>query len=84
MPTSAPTDCRVQTPDPTDAKADGQFQNRRAGYATDKLATVEQWARKGYCLSAGEGAVLVEEIDRLREQLRLANIDAIQALLEGA
>lgn len=63
---SAPTDCRVQMPDPTDAKADGQFQNRRAGYATDKLATVEQWARKGYCLSAGEGAVLVEEIDRLR------------------
>ena len=61
--TSAPTDCKV--PDQTDSKADGQFQNRRAGYG-DRLQKIEAWARQGFCLQAGEGAVLVEEIDRLR------------------
>lgn len=61
---SAPTDCRV--PDPTDAKADGAFGNHRAGYSSDRLQRAEAWARKGYTLAAGEGLVLVQELDRLR------------------
>lgn len=61
---SAPTDCRV--PDPTDAKADGNFGNHRAGYGSDRLQRAEAWARKGYTLAAGEGLVLCSEIDRLR------------------
>lgn len=69
---SAPTDCRV--PDPTDAKADGNFGNHRAGYSPDKLAKAEYWARKGGTLAAGEGLVLCAEIDRLR---------ALVAALEG-
>jgi len=76
-------------PDPSDkldAKADGNFgssgSNRRAGYSRDKLANAEYWARKGGTLNAGEGLVLCEEIDRLREQLHLANIDAITAITE--
>jgi hypothetical protein len=62
------TDCRV--PDPTDAKADGQFQqvNRRAGYGDDRLERTIATARKGWTLAAGEGLVLVQEIDRLREE----------------
>ena len=60
-----------QTPDPTDAKADGNFGSaggsHRAGYG-DKLANAEKWARKGGTLNAGEGAILCEEIDRLREE----------------
>lgn len=70
--TSAPTDCRV--PDPTDAKADGGFGNHRAGYGSDRLQRAEAWARKGYTLAAGEGLVLVQELDRLR---------ALVAALEG-
>ena len=64
---SAPTDCRV--PDPTDAKADGNFGNHRAGYG-DRLDRIIATARKGWTLAAGEGLALVQEIDRLREQLR--------------
>lgn len=60
-----------QTPDPTDAKADGNFGSaggsHRAGYG-DKLANAEKWARKGGTLNAGEGLILCEEIDRLREE----------------
>ena len=60
------------TPDPTDAKADGNFGSaggsHRAGYG-DRLANAEKWARKGGTLNAGEGAILCEEIDRLREQV---------------
>lgn len=62
--TSAPTDCRV--PDPTDAKADGNFGNHRAGYSKDRLAQAQYWARKGGTLAAGEGLVLVQEIDRMQ------------------
>jgi len=69
---SAPTDCRV--PDPTDAKADGNFGNHRAGYGSDRLRRAEAWARKGYTLAAGEGLVLVQEIDRLREELAQQSI----------
>lgn len=61
-----------QTPDPTDAKADGNFGSagsHRTGYANDKLANAEYWARKGGTLNAGEGAILCEEIDRLRSIL---------------
>ena len=61
-----------QTPDPTDAKADGNFGSagsHRTGYANDKLANAEYWARKGGTLNAGEGAILCEEIDRLRATL---------------
>ena len=74
---SAPTDCRV--PDPTDAKADGNFGNHRAGYSPDKLANAEYWARKGGTLAAGEGLVLVEEIDRLRGELELVSSEAADA-----
>jgi hypothetical protein len=63
---SAPTDCRV--PDPTDAKADGNFGNHRAGYG-DRLDRIIATARKGWTLAAGEGLVLVQEIDRLRKAL---------------
>ena len=64
---SAPTDCRV--PDPTDAHAADQFVNRRAGYGDGRLQRITHAARQGWTLSAGEGAVLVEEIDRLRGEL---------------
>lgn len=72
---SAPTDCRV--PDPTDARADGGFGNHRAGYAQDRLAEAEHWARKGGTLAAGEGLVLCREIDRLQQQCDL--LDGILA-----
>ena len=68
---SAPTDCRV--PDPTDAKADGAFGgNHRAGYGTDRLDRIIATARKGWTLAAGEGLVLVQEIDRLRAAVAAA------------
>lgn len=76
---AAPTDCRVPDPsDKLDAKADGQFQavNRRAGYGDDRLDRIIATARKGWTLAAGEGLVLVQEIDRLRDNLKYA-----QALL---
>lgn len=67
-------------PDPsdkTDAKADGNFGSaggsHRAGYG-DKLANAERWARKGGTLNAGEGAILCEEIDRLRDELTQQSI----------
>ena len=67
---SAPTDCRVpeKVPDPTDAQAADQFVNRRAGYGDGRLQRITHAARQGWTLSAGEGAVLVEEIDRLRDE----------------
>ena len=69
---SAPTDCRV--PDPTDAKADGAFGGtHRAGYG-DRLDRIIATARKGWTLAAGEGLVLVQEIDRLREELAQQSI----------
>lgn len=76
---SAPTDCRV--PDPTDATADGQFQqvNRRAGYGDDRLDRIIATARKGWTLAAGEGLVLVQEIDRLRGELAFVSSEAADA-----
>ena len=73
---SAPTDCRV--PDPTDAKADGNFGNHRAGYG-DRLDRIISTARKGWTLAAGEGLVLVQEIDRLRGELELVSGEAADA-----
>lgn len=64
---SAPTDCRV--PDPTDAKADGGFGNHRAGYSPYRLEQAMYWGLKGGTLMAGEGRILAQEIERLREEL---------------
>jgi hypothetical protein len=68
----------------TDAKADGAFQgSHRAGYG-DRLARVEDWLRRHptATLASGEGAVLLAEIDRLREELATAHaaIDRVVAL----
>jgi hypothetical protein len=68
----------------TDAKADGAFQgSHRAGYG-DRLARVEDWLRRhpSATLASGEGAVLLAEIDRLREELATAHaaIDRVAAL----
>jgi len=56
--------------DPADRAADGAFggvHSHRAGYG-DRLARVEDWLRRhpSATLASGEGAVLVQEIDRLR------------------
>jgi len=73
------------TPDPTDAKADGNFGsaggNHRAGYG-DKLANAEKWARKGGTLNAGEGAILCEEIDRLRDEIQRIKREMYQKALD--
>ncbi len=66
--------------DPADKAADGAFggvTSHRAGYGSDKLARVEEWLRKypTATLASGEGAVLLQEIDRLR-----AAIDRVRAL----
>lgn len=63
--------------DPADRVADGAFggvHSHRAGYGGNELDgrvfTREEWiersARQGGTLAAGEGKVLVEELDRLR------------------
>jgi len=76
---SAPTDCRV--PDPTDAKADGNFGNHRAGY-DDRLDRITATARKGWTLAAGEGLVLVQEIDRLRQENETLHSRVLSGSLE--
>lgn len=71
-------------PDPADkldAAADGAFGgkpvNRRAGYG-DRLEMALKFARKGACLSAGEGQLIVEHyetlIDELRSELSLSGL----------
>jgi len=53
----------------TDAKADGQFQPvHRAGYG-DRLEWLMQWLalHPDATLASGEGRVLLEEINRVRE-----------------
>jgi hypothetical protein len=57
--------------DPADKAADGAFggvTSHRAGYG-DKLARVEDWVRRwpSATLASGEGAVLLQEIDRLNK-----------------
>jgi len=39
--------------------------SHRAGYADDPLAVAMKFARKGGTLAAGEGLLLVQEIERL-------------------
>ena len=63
-----------------DAKADGNFggvTSHRSGYSSyitidgveyTKLEWIERTARRGGTLASGEGALLVEEIDRLRAE----------------
>jgi hypothetical protein len=56
----------------TDAKADGQFQPtpvHRAGYQTDRLEFLMQWLamHPDATLQSGEGGVLLDEINRVRE-----------------
>jgi hypothetical protein len=72
--------------DPADKQADGAFggvTSHRAGYG-DRLARVEDWLRRhpSATLASGEGAVLLEEIDRLRAELAVAHaaIDRVAAL----
>ena len=86
--------------DPADKAADGAFggvQSHRAGYggiefdgrAYSKLEWVERTARTGGTLAAGEGRMLLAEIDRLRrilaalrepsEAVRTATFAAINA-----
>jgi hypothetical protein len=67
--------------DPADKAADGAFggvTSHRAGYG-DKLARVEEWLRKhpSATLASGEGAALLEEIDRMR-----AAIDRVRTLCD--
>jgi hypothetical protein len=59
--------------DPADKAADGAFggvTSHRAGYG-DKLQRVEDWLRRHptATLASGEGAALLQEIDRLRAEL---------------
>jgi len=64
-----------------EAKADGQFQPvHRAGYQTDKLEWLMQWLalHPDATLASGEGRVLLDEINRVREVAQ-AKIDALQA-----
>jgi len=61
----------IKPGDPADRAADGAFggvTSHRAGYG-DRLARVEAWLRKhpSATLASGEGAVLLAEIDRLRD-----------------
>ena len=63
---SAPTDCRVQPPDPTDARADGAFGAvHRAGYGTPDLDAIAARVAKGYAITTGEAAALLAEVRRL-------------------
>jgi hypothetical protein len=59
--------------DPADKAADGAFggvQSHRAGYGDDKLARLIGWLRSypHATLASGEGALLLAENDRLREE----------------
>ena len=71
-------------PDPSDkldAQADGAFGgkpvNRRAGYG-DRLEMALKFAKKGACLSAGEGQLIVEHYEE-----RLAAVEAERDRLLG-
>ena len=73
-----------------DAAADGNFGgkqgvNRRAGYG-DRLEMALRFAKKGACLSAGEGQLIVEhyedEIVRLREENQTLHSRILSGSLE--
>ena len=78
----------MATPDPSDKGADNfkGVTSHRAGYAFDPIANALYWARKGGTLQAGEGALLVQEIERLTRELREALQElahAERAIAEG-
>lgn len=61
--------------DPADRAADGAFggvQSHRAGYGDDKLQRLIGWLRAHptATLASGEGALLLAENDRLRDDLQ--------------
>ena len=61
--------------DPADKAADGAFggvQSHRAGYGDDKLQRLTKWLRvhPTATLASGEGALLLGENDRLRDDLQ--------------
>ena len=61
--------------DPADRAADGAFggvQSHRAGYGDDKLQRLTEWLRAHptATLASGEGALLLGENDRLRDDLQ--------------
>lgn len=65
-------------PDPTDAKADGQF----AGADNPKLERALDWARKGFTLKADEARLLAAEVDRLR-LLSVSPLDRLATEIAG-
>ena len=50
-------------------------ENHRAGYHKDKLQYVMKWVRRhpDSTMASGEGKILLDEIDRLRESVRELN-----------
>ena len=71
--------------DPADKAADGAFggvQSHRAGYGDDKLARLTEWLRAHptATLASGEGALLLGEIDRLRNELK-TETETVQHLI---
>lgn len=60
--------------------------SHRAGYHADPLAVAIRQAREGGTLAAGEGALLVAEIDRLhaeRERVRALHVDAYNSYVRS-
>jgi hypothetical protein len=53
--------------------------SHRAGYADDPLAVAVRYARKGGTLAAGEGLLLVQEIERLTARAEQAEARAERA-----
>ncbi len=89
----------TRAPDPSDkaldAAADGNFTSgvtHRGGYGGltyngrtyTKAEWAERMARNGCALAAGEGAMLCEEIDRLREEVRAKVVDAFEEVARAA
>ncbi len=65
-------------PDPTDARADGQFGGTIHRAGSGDVGQIIERARKGYTLAAGEGRKLVALLDAVtaeRDELR-ARLDA--------
>ena len=67
-----------------DAAADGNFGgkqgvNRRAGYG-DRLDMALRFAKKGACLSAGEGQLIVEHYERILNRLREPKPPVVEAV----
>lgn len=56
--------------------------SHRAGYADDPLAVAIRYAKKGGTLAAGEGALLVKEIERLAECVRVETVLRLEIALK--